>query len=222
MTAPTEAPPRRQGAGPVPWGAVDAVVAVVLAFSVEIVGLIGLSLLVPVKDAHGLWFSVAGYQFLALGVFLAAVVVILARYHVSPGALGFRFPGVGPLALSAVSTIPILLGANYLFEIFQAFFPGYHIHGNSQELLQGGSSHVSLLTYVAISAFAAIEAPLVEETLFRGILFQGVRQFLERYVPFQSAVFLAALMSGLVFGFLHFQPNTLPILIAWSVASKNV
>lgn len=212
MAAESEARSREQDSAAVPWGALDGVVAVVLAFLVQIVGLIGLSSLVPSKDARGLWFSIAGYQFLALGVFLASSVLIFARYHVSPRALGFRFPGIGPLVLSALSSIPILLGANFLFEFFQNFIPAYHIHGNAQELLQGGSSRISLPTFIAIAAFAAVEAPLVEETLFRGILFQGARQSLDRYMPHGAAVFVAAVGSGIVFGFLHFQPNTLPIL----------
>jgi len=57
-----------------------------------------------------------------------------------------------------------------------------------------------------------IEAPLAEETLFRGIIFQGLRNLCSRWAPNGVAIFLAALVSGVVFGLAHLEIHTLPIL----------
>ena len=60
--------------------------------------------------------------------------------------------------------------------------------------------------------WASIEAPLVEETLFRGIIYQGLRNYFARWLTVRGSIAAAALVSGIAFGLAHFEPRTLPIL----------
>jgi membrane protease YdiL (CAAX protease family) len=201
----------------VPWGAGAGVGAVLLAFFVYFVGAVIVEVVwqqaAPGKlQTEGLDVGIFSYQFLTLGTAIGAVTLILHRYRLGPEALGYRFPGWRALAASAFMVIPVFVGVALIYSAFSSLLPGYHLHGNAQELLQGTTGHLTGLEKLGLFVFAAIEAPITEETLFRGILYQGLRQFLLRWVPYRGAVAVGAIGSGLVFGLLHFEPHTLPIL----------
>jgi membrane protease YdiL (CAAX protease family) len=87
------------------------------------------------------------------------------------------------------------------------------VHGNVRELGNTIHGHPGAVEKILIVAWAAIEVPLTEETLFRGIIFQGLRTFFDRWIPYSVAVFVAAAISGTLFGLAHGEPHTLPILI---------
>jgi membrane protease YdiL (CAAX protease family) len=55
--------------------------------------------------------------------------------------------------------------------------------------------------------------PLTEETLFRGIVFGGLARFFAGLIPENAAVFVAAVVSGAIFGLAHLEPHTFPILM---------
>jgi membrane protease YdiL (CAAX protease family) len=201
----------------VPWGLGSALGAVFLAFAVYFVGAVIVdvawqSLSPGTVQKEGLDVGIFSYQFLTLGTAIATAVLILGRHRIGLDALGYRYPGWQTLVASALMVIPIFLGVALIYSVFSTFLPGYHLHGNAQELLQGTTGHLTVGEKLGLFAFAAIEAPITEETLFRGILYQGLRQLSMRWAPFQGAVALAAIVSGFVFGLLHFEPNTLPIL----------
>jgi len=165
-----------------------------------------------------MWLAIAGYQFLALGVLLSVGLLIVFRLSGSLSIVGYRHLGWRSWAAAGVAVIPIYAGVAILYALFNAFLPGYHVRGNAQELLQGASPHVGLVQGLGIALFAAIEAPLTEETLFRGFLFQGLRGYFARYLPYQGAVLAGAIVSGLTFGLLHFEVHTLPILVFLGIA----
>jgi membrane protease YdiL (CAAX protease family) len=194
-----------------------AVGAVLLAFVVYFVGAVIVEVIwqqaAPGRlQSEGLDVGIFSYQFLTLGTAIAAVTLILQRYRVGPDVLGYRFPGWQALGAAALTVIPVFLGVALIYSAFSTFLPGYHLHGNAQELLQGTTGHLTVGEKLGLFVFAAIEAPITEETLFRGILFQGLRQQFTRWMSYHSSVAVAAVMSGFVFGLLHFEPHTLPIL----------
>jgi membrane protease YdiL (CAAX protease family) len=201
----------------VPWGAGAGIAAVMLAFAVYFIGAVIVdiawqSVAPGAAKNEGLDIGILSYQFLTLGTAVGAVVIVLQRHRLGVEALGFRFPGWQTLVASALLVIPIFLGVALIYSAFTTFLPGYHVHGNAQELLQGTTGHLTPLEKVGLFVFAGIEAPITEETLFRGILFQGLRQLFTRWLPYHGAVAAAAVLSGVVFGLLHFEPQTLPIL----------
>jgi membrane protease YdiL (CAAX protease family) len=201
----------------VPWGLPEAVGAVILAFVIYFIGSVALAVILDGFVAggtgkHGLEFGMLGYQFLVLGTVVSAFL-ILKRSRSNVSALGFRNPGVQVLLAAMVSVIPIFVGVSVLYFLFSTLLPGYHLHGNAKELLQGTSGHLASGEKVALFIFAAIEAPVTEELLFRGIMFQGLRNAFTPKLRPMWATATAAATSGLLFGFLHLQPQTLPILV---------
>lgn len=236
MSLPIDAPPAppTAPADRVPWGWFEALSAVVVTVVVQVLGAVLLTVVVqvlakayfprllPLRGRSELWFEIATYQFLAHGVVLSAIFLLFLRFRVGPRSLGFRFPGWDVLARAAASVVPIFVGVALVSALFDTLLPGYHLHGNAQELLAGSSPNITVIEALIIALFAAVEAPLVEETLFRGILYQGLRTSFERVLPHRWAIFAAALTSGTTFGLLHFQPHTLPVLILLGVALAYV
>ena len=198
------------------WGVGTGILAILLAFAVYIVGQVIVASIFE-ASARGsatteeLDIGVIAYQFLALGTAIAAGVLVIRRYGVNARALGFRFPGWTPLATAALTVIPVFLGVALLYFLFSTLFPSYHLQGNTQDLLHGKKT-LTGLEKIGIFIWAAIEAPITEETLFRGMLFQGLRETVARWLPRTAAVITAAMLSGGVFGALHFEPQTFPIL----------
>jgi uncharacterized protein len=195
------------------WSLGGAVLALVAAFAGFT---IGAQILYGV--AHSLYqhdqlaFGMISEQFLALSVAVIALYYAWIRYRVGLSGLGFRFPGWSTLALSAATIPLIFLGILLIYKFFSVVFPGFGLQGNAREELVGKGQHAGsgerLLTFI----WASIEAPLVEETLFRGIVYQGLRNYFSRWLAPAGSIALGALLSGLIFGLAHFEPRTLPIL----------
>lgn len=204
--APTSAP--RGG----PWGLPEALGALALTLFVQIAGVNILAALGTNVLNPSMAVSILLYQFLVLGVLVSAIL-ILARFHVGPEALGYRFPGWDTFLKAAAAVLPIYLGVLLLYALFTTLLPGYHLRGNARDLFQGLPKHPGLGREIVVFLWSAVEAPLTEETLFRGILFQGLRHFLARWMPYQYAVFTGAVLSGTIFGLAHPEPHTWPILI---------
>ncbi|GAC1444590.1 MAG: hypothetical protein NVSMB52_04040 [Chloroflexota bacterium] len=208
----------------VPWGITEALGSILMAFGIYLVGGNLLSLV-----AYGLYkhsthvFDYVAYQFLAMGVITSALVLILRKYRVGPSILGFHFPGWSALRNAAVSVMPIFLGVALLQLIFKVLLPGYHIQGNAHQLLPSTHhGHAPIFEQAALLLFASVEVPLVEETLFRGILFQGMRTFFARWFSYHASVAAAAVASGALFGLVHPEPHSWPILIFIGIALAYV
>lgn len=230
------APPDPGEAG-VTWSTGDAIVVLVLAFLVYVVGsfIVGIVDLVAggslsghqLTHYHvGFWVLPVSYLFLTTATFLLARWLIVGRHNASWSALGFRLP---PIARGSWAVaIPVLLGAalaglicvyvgeGVIIGIFKSF-SSFHIKGNAKELLPSGQSHLNVAQYLTLVIVAAILAPITEETLFRGILFQGLRRDLS-FTGATPAIILGAIGSGTLFGLFHLiggtnEVYTLPILI---------
>ena len=209
----------------VPWGLGSALGALFVAFVIYLVAggitFYAFPAAFTGSRAEQTAFDFADYQFLLLGTVVAFLVFIAAPFHSRLRSLGFRFPGWRVLLLAAAAVVPILIGLGLLSAGFDKLFPGYHLQGNTQELLPG-SGHTGPFEKALVFLWVSLEAPLTEETLFRGIAFQGTRQFFARFLPYPAAVALAAVLSGLAFGLAHFEPHSLPILAALGIVLAYV
>lgn len=209
-------------ASDVPWGLPVAVGAFVATMVVELAGVFMLAIGLDVSgnasfyNQHRLAFELVAYQFLVLGVLLSAFALLRSRMQGDWELLGFRFPGWRRLLASAAVYPVVVIGIAILTVVFNALAPGY-LHGNTSDLLPASERHMALGLKLVILVWFAIEAPLTEETLFRGIIFQGVRQFFQRWLPLPWAVFTGAVVSGLTFGLVHGEPHTLPILAFFGI-----
>ena len=209
--------PRAADRFPVPWGLTVSIVSLVLAFAVYIAGdavLAGVAGSLYRRDTIA--FSILAYQSLALGVALC-VGWLVVRQGVSWQTLGFRFPGLRSLVQALLALAPIFVGVALISAAFSLFLPGFHLQGNAKRELPVGH-HVALARAMLILFWAAVEAPIVEEALFRGIIFQGLAAFPRRWASSATSVTLGALGSGLIFGLAHFEPHTLPILVFLGIA----
>ena len=204
----------------VPWGIGTAFGALALAFVIYI---LGDTILAIAASALGLYtrdpviFSIVAYQFLALGVAVCVVWLVVHRSGASLEAVGFRFPGVPVLIQALLALVPIFLGVALISAAFSTFLPGFHLQGNVKQELPVGT-HVNVIRAILILIWASVEAPLVEETLFRGIMFQGITRFASHRLERHLSVFVGALVSGVIFGLVHFEVHTLPILAFLGIA----
>jgi uncharacterized protein len=219
QTAP-ESRPQEDALG-APWGLSGTVVALLIALAVDLIGTIVGSFAVYLAGGSthtlaSLPFEIMFYQFLVLGVTIAAFVVV-GRYKGGAAALGFRFPGWGLLLRTAGAALPILvLGVYVLSLLFATLFPEFKLSGNTNAIFGTAPRHMALGLKIVVFLWAALEAPLAEETLFRGILFQGLRHSFNRWLPYRWSVLGGALVSGAVFGSAHLaggELHTLPLLI---------
>ena len=193
----------------VSWGVVESLLALVFA----IVGTVAAA---PVFLAfpgdyvkrNQLLFDIVGYQFLVAGIAVAAVFVII-RHQASVVDLGFRRPGWQKLFNSFLALPVLLVGVVIVEFIFNSFFPSYQLHGNTEELGNPHGAGLRLLVLV----WACVQAPLAEEVLFRGIVYQGFLNSFGKLCSPPMAIGAAALVSGIIFGAVHFQIHTFPILV---------
>jgi len=211
----TPSPVTKEGAEvSMPWGLPQGLGAVLLSYAVAVVGgAILVTFFRTFYTHHPLASEIVAYQFLALGVIISAVTFIVMPFQVEPAKLGFTYPGSRNLALAALAVIPIIIGVAAIAGLFDALFPWYHLHGNANESIPVSHHGATRVKEVLTLLWAGIEVPVVEETLFRGILYQGLRHAFARRLPKHGAIFAAAAVSGLIFGLLHFEPHTAPILV---------
>ncbi len=203
----------------VPWGFGEVLGCVAIVVFAEVIGSLILGVGAQVLAGHAfiqrniLAFNILAYQFLVVGVAISAVWLTRVRYRTGPRALGYQFPGWPILGTAVLAGAVAVFGGSVLVTaFFHTFLPQYGLKGNAQQELAGVHRHMPVILQVITVLWAAVEAPLAEETLFRGILFQGLRHALGRWYSYAGAILTAALSSGLIFGLAHFEIQTLPIL----------
>jgi membrane protease YdiL (CAAX protease family) len=215
------APPRTE----VPWRLGAVIASGLVVVTVGAVGTIGLSsvlsVLAPGYLKHNyVEFEIGDYQFLTLGVMACIVLIFIPRYRVSLSTLGFRVPGWKTFIAAGLAYIPIFLLVALAAALISKLFPGF-LQSNAREVLQG-NQRLTVFQEILLLIWSSIQAPLTEEVLFRGIMFQGIREFFARRMPYGWAVFGGAVVSGLVFGLAHAEPHTLPILVLLGIALAYV
>jgi membrane protease YdiL (CAAX protease family) len=140
--------------------------------------------------------------------------VLIQGRHASWYDVGFRvrnWPRVGGAFLGGV--VAYLVGTAVI--AFLLSFTSFHLKGNAKELLPKGQHHLTISQYLVLLVLVSVLAPITEETLFRGVLYQAIKRDLgENRV---RAVAGAAVISGTVFGAIHLiggsgQVSALPIL----------
>ncbi|MCL4508618.1 MAG: CPBP family intramembrane metalloprotease [Chloroflexi bacterium] len=148
----------------------------------------------------------------ALGVtaalYLTLFLVILTVIGSTGGLsrLGFHFPGWRPL-LIVLACIPawylLLAGTGYVAAIL--FNHGTSIPSNVTSIFGNKApAHVGAIDIALAVLVVSILAPLVEETLFRGVLYQWLHSF--------AGTPAAVILSAALFGGAHFILLLTPVL----------
>lgn len=208
---PSPAEDERAATG-VPWGLPEAAGSVLLTFAIAVIGggiLYDLDRSLYRQNYQV--FTIIAEQFVVFGVVISAVLLLLVRGQAGPAVLGFRYPGHERLVQSLAAVPVVLFAVAVLQVVFNLLFPGF-LQGNTQEIFPNSKQHIGIALRILILVWAAVEVPLAEETLFRGILYQGLRHFFARWLSYPWAITSGAVVSGIVFALLHGEPHTLPIL----------
>jgi uncharacterized protein len=195
---PPAAPARRPRA---PWGFRDVVLVIVVGFVFAVwFTLVTASLATIAVRAvdrslsAAAWFALAGTTIYA-GFAVAVWALIVERRRVSWTALGFRRVS-GWLLAAMVPTGVGLLIANVLILLPLTFFLGLgDPDASSNDEVLSPEAGLSGGELLLIALPLVIGAPLVEELLFRGVLY--------RYLRGGLGVIVAVLLSAIIFAVLH-------------------
>jgi membrane protease YdiL (CAAX protease family) len=188
------------------WNTLDATWAIIGAFVIYILlgGSVVFGIARALHEKHpGVWIAPASYAFLSLGTFWMVYWLIIVRRGATWRDIGYRPVHLGHLLNTVVLAFgAVWIGAAIIAELVNRF-TGFHIESNARELLPYGQSHLSSEEYIVLLFLAGIMAPLTEETLFRGVLYQALCRDLSRVASPLWTVLLAALTSGTIFGVIH-------------------
>ena len=191
----------------VPWGLMDILGVVgltVLGWAIVIV-LGAVFAPAPWRDLHSTSVLLGLTAILYVVLYVAIVLVVVRR--VGWQAIGYRFPGWEAL-LGVIAFLPIWFGLEAAIGAAATIWlnHGKPIPSNTTELFgTGGPASLGISGIVLVFVVAAVIAPIVEETFFRGLLYQWLRGHL--------GIVLSALISALIFGAAHGLPLLLPVLI---------
>ena len=193
----TQIPPTQTGNYSVPWKPIDNWIGVLLLVLID-VGLLVVSRLGPRGDIAQSWILI-----LVQLVYLLPVVIIFAWRGINWRALGFGRFDWGTMGIGCgllVMSYGIILIHNLILTAL-----GFETQGDEISQL-----FALLENPVWFLLVGAVLAPLVEETFFRGFLFQGFRA---RYGWLKSM-----LLSSAIFAIAHLDPASLiPTFILGSV-----
>lgn len=117
-------------------------------------------------------------------------------------ALGFRAFSLWQALVGLVLAELAVLGAGYLYDVITQML---HISAQTNVDVIQASANAHPWTTLAILLSAVIVAPFCEETFFRGFFFQGLRLRINLWV--------AVVLSAVVFGFAHGDLGSLVLLI---------
>lgn len=162
-----------------------------LVLSIVIIRVTGIPLLGPHKSVQ----LNAGFTVLQTLTFLCALAATLALLprtaRRSLAQLGLRVPRLADAGAAGIGTIAMFAAVQVAAYAQKALF---HIDGTQQDIQIFGTSHDPRLI-VSFIILAVCLAPIVEETIFRGFLFNA----LLRWTP----PILAIALTGLFFGAAH-------------------
>lgn len=142
-----------------------------------------------------------------LGILLYAIVLaaiyfqIVRGRHTSWRAVGFRAPPLLPLVLAPAIALGQLVTVALLNATVLALTGQFE---NPQINAISGGGGFSWVNFILMLLLAGVAAPIVEETLFRGVLYGWLRT--------RMPIALAIMLSAAVFSGVHFIPILLPAL----------
>jgi membrane protease YdiL (CAAX protease family) len=144
------------------------------------------------------------------GAFIVAPLYFAKRvYHaITPHlrlawrALGFKEFNVGKAFILVILFGFIIIATDYLYQDVITLFH-WHLQTNDQVILT--RSKIEPITTYATLLVAVFVAPFCEEIFFRGFVFTGLRRGMPLY--------LAVIISALLFAAAHGDPASFPVLL---------
>lgn len=138
--------------------------------------------------------------------------VVAALYFAHPGRPGvlaaFGFRPVG-LRRAVGAFVLAVVGYYLLTAIYGAIF---HLHGKDKLPSELGVTH-STAALVGAAVFVCAVAPICEELFFRGFVFGALRHLHMRVAGRDLGVWVAAIVTGVLFGAVHLSSAPIQYLI---------
>ena len=149
----------------------------------------------------------------SLVAYVAAVVAlalfIVRPYHASWATLGYRSVPALRLAIPLLAyPVTVFVAGDVEAAVVQFALHGHFVNPQAQQIA-GGVTRTAANT-VGLLLLVAVLAPLVEETVFRGVLYQWLRKSLP--------VWAAAGISAAIFAAAHAIPTIFPWLFITGLA----
>lgn len=141
---------------------------------------------------------------ITMGQLFGYVLILVVVVRLLPRLSARSFTEIGWRRLNARALVAALVGAVAMYAVtfivtgIQFLFTHSRPHESIVALFYSTQDPALI---AALAVIATIVAPVVEEFVFRGFLFNAVL----RYAP----VWAAAAISGLLFGLAHFSPSAL-------------
>lgn len=140
--------------------------------------------------------SIAADILFDLGFVAAAIYLTAIRGRARPVDFGFRRI---PFRLGAKAFV---LAALCYFGVTTIYSSLLALHGKDKLPSELGATH-STAALIAASIFVCVVAPIAEEFFFRGFLFGSLRRWNIRIGGRDFGTWLAAIVTGLLFGLAH-------------------
>jgi len=192
----------------VAWRVRDLFLALAGAFVLSVALLVPIAVL-AFEDAE----AVPGFVAIGgMGILIYVALAIAAWYFaLKRRGVGWREGGFRPVAGSTLlKMVPVTIGMMVLNAIVVAL--SAQAFGNvptAQDQMVGDADVITLSEFIWLFALGAVVAPIVEEFLFRGLLYPLLRGRLR--------VVVAVATSAFLFAFLHFYPTLIPALLTMGV-----
>lgn len=172
--------------------AVGFVVGTLGALVVELIGGAGGSSVKHPTPAVSLIADVA----FDLGFVAAALYLSSYRSRARPADFGFRAVGIGQAAKV------MALGALAYYGVTTIYASVFKLHGSDKLPTEFNASH-STAALVGAAIFVCVVAPIAEEFFFRGFFFGALRKWRIMIGGRNIGVWVAAVVTGLLFGLAH-------------------
>jgi membrane protease YdiL (CAAX protease family) len=150
--------------------------------------------------------SIIGNVVFDLGFVAAALYLAGLRVRPSAAAFGFRRVSV------RVGIKAFLVAAVSYYVLTAVYATVFQLHGQDKLPSELGATH-STAALVAASVFVCVIAPIAEEFFFRGFLFGALRQIRLPLAGRDLGTWLAAIITGVLFGLAHLGSASLKYLI---------
>ncbi|MDQ4094831.1 MAG: CPBP family intramembrane metalloprotease [Actinomycetota bacterium] len=208
-----EPPPFPPPPPPVPqpklvqWSVLDVVLAVLAGLATGFV--LALVVGAALRDAVNLSGGVGlllGYVLLYGSVALMLWALVLKRRRVSRQDVGLGGVRPGPIALMIPLTFGVLI-MNYIVAVLTTVIFGRV--PTAEDQLGVRLQTLTAFDFVCLFIVVVIIAPILEEIVFRGLLYRAIRA--------RIGVASATVITALAFSAMHFQPLLLGVLFAFGV-----
>jgi len=210
---PPGAPPAAEPSKGVPWDARDLVVTVLAGGGIGL--FLTIALVLPLVMAGTRISSAAELLILSLTIYGPLCVVgwwlAIKRHGATLRDAGFRWVGAGPILLMIPTAIGLIIVTGILSYVTSLFLGDVP---TAQEQVIPNQDTLPVLDLVFLVIAGAVFAPIAEEFLFRGLFFQ--------YLRGQRALWVAVVVSSVVFAVAHFVPILVPVLFVFGIAEALV